>query len=40
MIFDLDYTIGNKFNGVGEVKIYWMKKNYPSNLFVGLLKIL
>ena len=43
MIFDLDYTMGNKFNGVGEVnsdnfKFVEGRKYYPANLFVALLK--
>ena len=44
MIFDLDYTMGNKFAGVGEVtsdNFQFVDKkanNYPGNLFVGLLK--
>ena len=43
MIFDLDYTMGNRFNGVGEVssdnfKFVEGRKYYPANLFVALLK--
>ena len=44
MIFDLDYTMGNRFAGVGEVnsdnfKFIEKRSNYyPGNLFIGLLK--
>ena len=44
MIFDLDYTMGNKFAGVGEVNsdnfkfVERKSGNYPGNLFLGLLK--
>ena len=44
MIFDLDFTMGSKFAGVGEVNsddfIFVEKKSnvYPANLFIGLLK--
>ena len=44
MIFDLDYTMGNKFAGVGEVHsdnfkfVEQKATKYPANLFLGLLK--
>ena len=42
-IFDLDYSMGNEFGGVGEVtsdnfKFIEEKNMYPSNLFIILLK--
>ena len=44
MIFDLDYTMGNRFAGVGEVTsdnfkfVEGKAKIYPANLFIALLK--